>query len=194
MGVEGCDTNLKDHEIIALFFERSEQAVAELILKYETAIQRVASNILGDPQDIEECVNDAYLQIWNSIPPQRPQSLGAYACRVARNVSLNRYHANTAQKRNSYYDAALDELEGALPALSDVETELEVKELAAYISRFLRELPYDDRYLFLRRYWYAEPVSEIAKTLRLSPHAVSVRLFRIREKLQRYLKKEGMLA
>lgn len=185
---------MKDCEIVALFFERSEQAIAELILKYETAIQKVASNILGNSQDVEECVNDTYLQVWNTIPPQKPESLGAYSCRVAKNVSLNRYHANTAQKRNSFYDAALDELEGTVSALASVESEYDAKELSEYINRFLKTLSYDDRYLFLRRYWYADPVSEIAERMRLKPHAVSVRLFRIRKKLQNYLKKEGMIA
>ena len=185
---------MKDCEIIDLLFERSEQAITELILKYETAVRKVVFHVLGDPQDVEECVNDTWLQVWGTVPPQRPESLGAYSCRIAKNISLNRYHANTAQKRNSYYDAALDELECAVPALASVETEYDAKELAEYINRFLKGSSYDDRYLFLRRYWYADTVSEIAREMRLSNHAVSVRLFRIRKKLQSYLKKEGMIA
>ena len=157
-------------------------------------MRKVAWNILGDPRDVEECANDSYLQVWNSIPPQRPRHLGAFVCRIARNMSLNRYHANTARKRNSFYDVALDELEETVPALSTVETEYDARELAAYLDRFLRDLSYDDRYLFLRRYWYGDPASEIAAQMGLRPHTVSVRLFRIREKLQDYLQKEGMLA
>ena len=185
---------LEDCEIIDLLFERSEQAITELILKYETAVRKVAFHVLGDSQDVEECVNDTWLQVWDTVPPQRPNSLGAYSCKLAKNISLNRYHANTAQKRNSFYDAALDELEGTVPALASVETEYDAKELAEYINRFLKGLSYDDRYLFLRRYWFADTVSEIAGEMRLSPHAVSVRLSRVRKKLQRYLKKEGMIA
>lgn len=102
---------MKDHEIIDLFFERSEQAITELIDKYGAAIKNVASNILKDAQDAEECTNDTCLTVWNRIPPKRPKYLGAYSCRIARNICLNRYHANTAEKRNSFYDAALEELE-----------------------------------------------------------------------------------
>ncbi len=185
---------MNDTEIIALFFDRSEQAVPELISRYGGACRRVISHVLGSPQDIEECANDTWLQVWNSIPPQRPRCLEAFVCRIARNMALNRYHANTAQKRNSYYDAALEELERTIPALDCVETVYDARELATYISRFLRSLPYDDRYLFLRRYWYADPVSAIADAMGLRPHAVSVRLSRLRKRLQKYLKEEGMLS
>lgn len=185
---------MKDQEIVRLFLERSEQAIPELIRKYEPAARRISSNLLGNPQDVEECVNDTWLQVWRSIPPQQPVHLGAYVCRLARNVSLNRFHVNTAQKRNSSYDAALDELEGSIPSLALVETEVEARELAACVSRFLRTLPAEDRRLFLRRYWAAEPISALAKDARCTPHAVSVRLFRIREKLRKFLVKEGWLA
>lgn len=185
---------MKDTEIIALFFERSEQAIAELMSKYGTAIRSVVSNILRDAQDVEECSNDTYLQVWNRIPPTRPQYLGAYCCRIARNLSLKRYEVNTAAKRNSHYDVALDELEETIPALSTVESLYDVKELTGYLNRFLKEQSREDRYLFMRRYWYGDGVSTIAKALRISPHTASVRLFRLRQKLQEYLQKEGMLA
>ncbi|MBQ9250137.1 MAG: sigma-70 family RNA polymerase sigma factor [Oscillospiraceae bacterium] len=184
---------MNDEEIIELFWARSEQAIPELTRRYGGAIRRVAANILADAQDVEECVNDTYLQLWNSIPPQRPRFLGAFACTVARNLSLNRCHANTAQKRGGGYDAALDELAEVLPTRTSVEAEYEAKELASCIGRFLRRQTYEDRYLFLRRYWYGDAVTEIAERMGLKPHAVSVRLFRIREKLERFLEKEGML-
>ena len=185
---------LKDHEIIDLFFERSEQAITELIVKYGVAIKKVSSNILNNAQDVEECQSDTYLQIWNRIPPARPQYLGAYVCRIARNVSLTRYHANSAQKRNSHYDVALEELEATIPSLSTVETEYDAKELTVYLNRFLSGLSQRDRYLFLRRYWYGDGISEIAQHLRMTPHNASVRLFRLRQGLQKYLQKEGLIA
>ena len=184
---------LNDHEIVNLFFERSEQAITELILKYGTAIRSVASNILNDPQDREECQNDTYLSVWNRIPPTRPTHLGAYVCRIARNICLKRFHANSAEKRNSHYDIALQELEATIPALSNVESDYEAKELTQYLNVFLQGLSREDRYLFLRRYWFGDAVSEAARELSLSPHAASVRLFRLRQKLQSYLQKEGMI-
>ena len=184
---------LKDHEIVELFFARAEQAITELILKYGAAVRNVASNILNNPQDIEECQNDTYLHVWNRIPPIRPEHLGAYVCRIARNVCLKRYHANTAQKRNSHYDVALEELEATIPALSTVETDFDARELTQYLNAFLKKLSREDRYLFMRRYWYGDGISEIAKNLGFSAHTASVRLFRLRQKLQTYLQKEGMI-
>ena len=185
---------MKDHEIIALFFERSERAITELINKYGAAIKNVASNILKDAQDAEEAVSDTYLTVWNRIPPTRPKYLGAYSCRIARNLSLKRFYANTAEKRNSYYDVALDELEETIPALSTVESTYDAKELTGYLNRFLKNLSKEDRYLFMRRYWYGDRISDIAENLNVTPHKASVRLFRLRQKLLILLKKEGMIA
>ncbi len=185
---------LTDQEIVSLFLGRSEQAISELNRKYGRQIRRVAEHVLRDPEDAEECADDTCLRLWNSIPPQKPEHLGAYACRIARNLAVNRYHANSAQKRNSFYDVALDELEETVPALSTVETEYDARELADYVNRFLRGLDREDRVLFLRRYWFGDSISEIASALGRRPHALSVRLFRLRKKLQEYLKKEGMMA
>ena len=185
---------MRDHEIIALFFERSERAITELGGKYGTAIKSVASNILKDVQDVEETVNDTYLTVWNRIPPTTPKHLGAYVCRIAKNLSLKRFHTNTAQKRNTYYDVALDELEETIPALSSVESIYDAKELTGYLNQFLKDLRKEDRYLFMRRYWFGDKISNIAENLNITPHKASVRLFRLRQKLQEYLKKEGMIA
>ena len=185
---------MRDHEIIALFFARSERAITELGSKYGAAIKNVASNILKDAQDAEEAVSDTYFTVWNRIPPAKPKYLGAYSCRTARNLSLKRFYENTAQKRNSFYDVALDELEETIPALSNVESIYDAKELTQYLNQFLKDLSREDRYLFMRRYWYGDKISDIAQNLNVTAHKASVRLFRSRQKLQDYLKKEGMIA
>lgn len=182
---------MTDEEIIHLFFERSEQAIGALAEKHGGAAARVARNILGSEQDVEECVNDTYLAVWNAIPPHRPSPLRTFVCKIARNLAAKRYHANTAEKRNSRYDLALDELEEALAAVGGVEDELEERELRSAINGFLAALKPADRVLFLRRYWYAEPVKDLAEAAHTTPNSVTVRLFRIREKLRHYLKKEG---
>ena len=184
---------LKDHEIVELFFERSEQAITELILKYGAAIRNVASNILRNPQDMEECQSDTYLQVWNRIPPTRPSHLGAYVCQIARNVCLKRYHANTAVKRNSSYDVALEEMEHCLSGGKSVEEELEAKELARVIEAFLDTLSEENRVVFMRRYWFADSYSDIAKLTKLAEKTVSVRLVRLRRQLKEYLAERGML-
>ncbi len=184
---------MKDHEITQLFLERSEQAIPSLILEYGAAIRQVSAGILRDPQDVEECVNDTYLEVWNRVPPQRPRSLGAFACRIARNISLNRYHYNSAGKRDGRYDTALDELAAAIPSGSTVESEYDARELAQCVNRFLAVLSEGDRYLFMQRYWLGASVSHIARDTGLSPRSVSVRLFRVRARLNKYLRKEGIM-
>lgn len=185
---------MNDSEIIALFFERSEQAIAELDKSHGALVRRILSNILDDPQDTEECVNDTYMELWKTIPPGRPDDLGAFACGTARHIGISRYRANSAKKRNSYYDTALDELDGILRSPANVEAEFDAKELSSYINSFLGTLPYDDLYILVRRFWYSDTVSGIAASMSLSPHAVSVRLFRLRGKLKKYLKKEGLIS
>lgn len=184
---------MDDQTIIALFFERSEQAIAELIAKHGASVRKIAANILRDPLDVEECANDTYLRVWNAIPPEVPRSLRAFACCIARNAALSRYHFDAAKKRSSQYDVALDELEECIPALETVESEVEAKELSRSINDWLKNLSYDDRFLFVRRYYYADAITDIAGIMHLTPHRASVRLFRLREKLQKHLQKEGML-
>lgn len=184
---------MDDSQILALFNARSEQAIAELEKTHGRSVKKMIQNILGNAQDTEECESDTYWIVWNQIPPQVPQSLRAFACGIARNTALDRYRANTAKKRNSFYDAALEELEDSIPALQTVETEYEAKELAGLINAFLKKQRYDDRYAFVRRYYYADSVTDIARQMGVTPHRISVRLFRIRSKLQDYLGKEGYL-
>jgi RNA polymerase sigma-70 factor (ECF subfamily) len=182
---------LDDNEIIDLFYARSEQAIIALSEKYGAVCRKVAKNILNNAQDAEECVNDAYLGAWNTIPPQQPNPLLTYLCRIVRNLSVMRYHANTAVKRNSIYDTALDELESCLASPITVEMELSAKELSNLIDQFLDTLDQKNRVMFVRRYWYSDSVSDIAARLGMRPNHVSVRLSRTREKLRGYLRKEG---
>lgn len=186
-------TQLDDREIIDLFFERSEQAVSELDRRHGAAVRRTAANLLRDRQDAEECVNDAYLGVWNSIPPQNPEHLCAFVCRIARNLAVSRLRSDTAMKRNRAFDLVLDELADFIPSEMDVEAELEARELIERINRYLAALPYDDRFVFTRRYFYADSVKDIAASMRTKESRVSLRLFRLREKLRKTLQKEGLL-
>lgn len=182
---------LEDGKIIELFFARAEQAIAELSAKYGAACGRIARNILKNDLDAEECVNDTYLAAWNTIPPQNPKPLRTYIFRIVRNISITKYHANTSAKRNSYYDAALEELENCLRASSAVEQEIAASELSRQIDRFLATLDEESQMLFVRRYWYSDSISDLAARFHTSNNNVSVRLSRIRNKLKIYLQKEG---
>ena len=152
----------------------------------------MAHNILNNHQDAEECVNDAYLGVWNAIPPARPNPLRSFVLRIVRNLAIKKYHANTAQKRNNTYDVALEELEGCIPSEGTVEEAVGVKELAHSLDVFLEDLDRENRILFVRRYWYGDPITELAKLFRISNHNVTVRLSRTREKLKKHLQKEGI--
>ena len=183
---------MDDSQIIELFYERSERAIVELSKKYGSVCTKVADNILGNRLDAEECVNDAYLGAWNTIPPQNPNPLLSYVCRIVRNLAVKRYHANTAAKRNSIYDVALDEFENCFPTAESADDEFNAKELTRIIDDFLGTLDRENRIMFVRRYWYSDSVADIAEFFNTSSHNVSVRLSRTREKLKKYLVKEGV--
>lgn len=138
-------------------------------------------------------MNDTYLGTWKAIPPNRPSPLRTFVCKIARNLATMKYHANTAEKRNSHYDVALDELEDCFSDGKSIEDEYDAKELSDAINSFLATLNYTDRFIFTRRYWYSDPLQDIAKMANTTTNSVTVRLFRIREKLKHYLVKEGLL-
>lgn len=183
---------MEDERIIQLFWERKENAIEELNQKYGAFCTKVAHNILNNHQDAEECMNDAYLGAWNSIPPEKPNPLRTYICRIVRNLAIKKYHANRAKKRDSSYDLALEELENCIPAFGSVEEVWNAKEVVRSIDDFLEHLDKENRVLFVRRYWYGESVSDLAGLFQISNHNVTVRLSRIREKLKAHLLKEGI--
>ncbi len=184
---------MEDSKIIKLFFDRSEEAITELSEKYGKICKSVAENILNNHRDSEECVNDAFLAVWNTIPPQHPEHLLSYVCRIVRNLAVKKFHANTAQKRNSIYDVALDEIKECFPSSVSVEDEIEAIEVSRAIDRFLESMDKQNRILFVRRYFYSDSVEELAELFRTSKHNISVRLSRIRKNLKKYLIKEGVL-
>ena len=180
-----------DEEIIELFFTRSEDAIKELKGKYGKICLQTSYNILDNYFDAEECVNDSYLGVWNAIPPTRPDPLLTYVLKIVRNVSLTRYQKNHAQKRNSSYDVAVEELEEFLVSPDSVEGKMELKELTGTIETFLDSLNELNRVIFVRRYWYYDNYMQIAKKVGLSEKNVSVRLTRLRKQLKDYLEERG---
>lgn len=186
---------MDDERIIDLFFARSEQAIHELDARYGALCRRLSFHIVNDRQDAEECVNDAYLGVWNAIPPARPQPLLSFVAKIVRNISLNAYWKKHAARRGGPGAEALAELSESFPdARSGVEDAVGARELARAIERFLDTLSAENRAIFLRRYWFADPCREIALAVGLSEKAVTVRLVRLRRRLRQYLEeKEGLL-
>ena len=185
---------MDDSKIIELFFARSELAISELDAKYGPVCRKLSYNILNDLRDAEECVNDAYLGAWNAIPPQRPNPLLTFVCVLVRRYSIMRHRANTAMKRNSSYDVSLAEIEQMLHAPDNVEKTIEAKALARIIEQFLDGLSDENRVIFMRRYWFSDSYSDIAKQIGITEKNVSVRLTRIRNQLRDHLIEKEVLA
>ena len=185
---------MEDSQIIELYFARSEQAVREAAAKYGRYLTTVAGNILPDSRDAEEAVNDAWLAAWSSIPPHRPQSLGAYLAKLTRRAALKVWRVKDAQKRGGgQAEAVLEELSELLPGGDDPVRAVEARELTEALDRFLAALPDTERRVFLRRYWYMDAIAQIAQRFGFTQSKVKSMLARTRAKLLAHLEKEGLL-
>ncbi len=184
---------MDDESIIRLFNLRSEQAIMELDKKYGKLCKSISYNILHNEEDVLECINDSYFGIWNKIPPEHPNPLVAFVCRIVRNISLTRYKYNNSKKRNGTYDICLEELAGCISAYNNVEKEYDTALLAQFIDNFIDTLDFTNKIIFIRRYWFLDDYVKLSSQLGLSEGAIRVRLVRIRKKLILYLEKEGVI-
>ena len=183
---------MEDDRIIDLYWQRDSDAIGETDSKYGAYCFSIADNILLNHEDSEECVNDTWLNAWNAMPPQKPTNLRMFLAKITRNLSFNRYHARSAQKRGGgEITLVLDELAECLTSESNVENEYEALELGHTIRLFTRSLPAKDGNIFVRRYFYTESVREIAVRYGLTENYVMVILCRTRRKLKDHLIKEG---
>lgn len=183
---------MEDSRIIALYWQRDEAAIGETQTKYGPYCFTVASNILRRREDAEECVSDTWLRAWNAMPPQKPGNLKMFLAKITRNLSLDRYRAQSAQRRGGGESCLpLDELAECLPAAGTVAEQLEAQELVQCVNRFLHSLPERECNVFLRRYFFAEPVEAIARRYTLKPGTAAMLLSRCRGKLKKHLEKEG---
>jgi RNA polymerase sigma-70 factor (ECF subfamily) len=183
---------MDDLKIVQLYWDRDEQAIPATADKYGRYCTAIAKNILGSNEDAEECVNDTYLNAWNSMPPHRPSVLSTFLGKITRNLSFNRYKHNTADKRGGgETTAVLDELLEIVSDTDSVEQEINRKELVKAIDTFLGTLSADKRGIFICRYWYFESISTIASSFGMTENNVSVNLNRTRLKLHNYLLERG---
>ncbi len=179
-----------EESLLQQFWEREEAAIHTARQRYGALLTGLCRNILNDARDAEECVNDTLLVLWNTIPPQRPQSLTAYACAVARKLALHRRRDATAQKRDLRALQPLEELAGSL-AGCDLQEQLDARQLADLLNHWLERQTRADRLLFVRRYWFGDSVSCCAELAGLSEAAAYQRLSRLRKKLKTILEQEG---
>lgn len=183
---------MEDSEIIELMENRDESSIAELSKKYGGICGKIARNILGDFTEVEQCLNDTYFKVWNSIPPAKPTSLAAFAVTIARNIAFSRLREKRAAKRGGGIEAlSFEELDDMVSGESSVENEAERGELIEAINKFLRKLPPTKGQLFIKRYWGCCTIEELARDFNMTESNVTVTLTRIRKKLKDYLCKRG---
>lgn len=183
---------MEDQEIVALFLDRSEQAISETDRKYGAYCYSIAYNILSNREDSEESVSDTYLTAWNSIPPRKPDVLSAFLGKITRHISIDRWRRQNARKRGGgEMTLALDELEDCVGR--DMETEITRRELTRVFNRFLSSLPETQRNVFLCRYWYLDSIDAIAQITGYSSSKVASMLHRTRGRLRKTLEREGYL-
>lgn len=182
---------MTDHEIVELYWNRSEEAISCTMRQYGRYLLKLAMNILHLREDAEECVNATYLSAWNQMPPDRPAKLLPYLGRIARCLALNRYDYLMAQKRGADFTLQLSELEECLSTPDSTLSQFEERALADAISAFLRGLDLESRTMFIRRYWYSDSIGAIAKRFSVRESKVKSQLFRIRGRLKQYLREEG---
>ena len=184
---------MEDTKIIDLYWARSQQAIAESERKYGAYCHTIARRILDREEDAEECVNDTWLHAWNAMPPQRPSLLSAFFGKLTRNLSLDRWRRLRAAKRGgSRVELALHELEDCLPDRRRPDEALEEADTAVLTSAFLRRQREEDRKLFVRRYFYLEPLAELGARFGLTQGQVKSRLHRMRKRLREELEREGV--
>ena len=183
---------MEDKDIIQLYFDRDENAIAETSKKYGNYCRSIARNILKNCEDAEECVSDTYLKAWNSIPPERPTMFKAFLGKITRNLSFNLYKKINADKRGKGQIAVvLDELAECVSGENDPYQEFNKNELLNVINEFLEKLSQEKRIMFICRYWYSDSVTDIAKRCGTSENSVSVTLNRLRKRFHSYLLERG---
>lgn len=183
---------MQDEQIVSLYWDRDQRAIAETQTKYGAYLTKIAMNILADRQDSEESVNDTYLAAWNSMPPQKPPVLSVYLSRLTRRISIDIFRRRSARKRiGSQYALSLSELDEAIPGGPTPEEEVETAQLAEVINRFLRTLSAEERNTFLGRYYYMDPLKEVAAYCGMGEAKAKSMLYRTRQKLKTWLEKEG---
>lgn len=182
---------MTDEKIVELFWKRSEAAIEETQKEYGRYVHYIAFTILQDDEDAREVANDTYLKAWNSIPPAKPNPLKAFLGRMTRQIALNHLEKQNAKKRGEgCHQALLDELLDCVSDSNGAEI-VDSMVLKETLNRFLRATPSEERIVFIKRYWYAMPIADIARDCEISQSKVKSLLMRQRKKLKKYLKEEG---
>ena len=185
---------MNDEQIVELYWQRDESAITVTQEKYNAYLMKIARNILNDHEDSEESVNDTYLAAWNSMPPQKPSVLSTYLGKLTRRVSISMFRKrNAAKRQGSEFALSISEVEEIMTDQTNPEKELEAQQLGELLNTFLRSLKPDERRTFIGRYYYMDPLKEVAAYCGMSEGKAKTMLFRTRVKLREYLREEGFM-
>ncbi len=185
---------MEDKDIVALYWQRSQKAVEETASKYGKYCYSIAYNILNNNEDAEECVNDTYIDAWNSIPPHRPSIFSTFLGKITRRIAIDKWRKSNAQKRGGgELPLVLEELGECVASIHNVEHTVEHRMLSEVIKDFVKKLPETERSVFICRYWYMDSIEVICKQFHFSQSKVKSMLLRTRTKLRNKLNKEGFL-
>lgn len=187
------EKQMDDQSIVELYLQRDENAIKESRNKYEAYCYRIAMNILSVAEDVEECINDTWISVWNRIPPVIPKSLKAFLGKLVRDISLSRYRAVHAKKRYNGMELILDELAECIPSEQDIQKSLEQKELSETVNGWLDSLPQEDRVLFVKRYYYGETVKQLSEMQSCTENQMAQKMMKLRNKLKAHLLSGGVL-
>ena len=187
------EKQMDDQSIVELYLQRDENAIKESRNKYEAYCYRIAMNILSVAEDVEECINDTWISVWNRIPPVIPKSLKAFLGKLVRDISLSRYRAVHAKKRYNGIELILDELAECIPSEQDIQKSLEQKELSETVNGWLDSLPQEDRVLFVKRYYYGETVKQLSEMQSCTENQMAQKMMKLRNKLKAHLLSGGVL-
>lgn len=183
---------MEDAKIVELYLQRDENAISYTAEKYGERLQNLSYGIVGDRLTAEECENDTYTEVWNSVPPKEPKNyFYAFLCRIVRHISLDRCRKRSALKRKAYISELSLELENCIPSPDDCEQRIDDMIFAEILNKFLGGLSAEKRKIFVRRYFFLDRVEDIAKRFSLSESKVKTTLFRVRKELKDHLIKEG---
>ena len=182
---------MEDEKIVELLYVHENNSLEEVANKYGTMLYNLSKGILKDEQDAEECVNDTYMKIWDTIPPYKPTFLKSFICKIVRQISIDKYRGNKAKKRDGSFDVPLLDLDYEIIDNHSVENELESTALNDCINEYIKDLNVENQALFIRRYFLSESVKELSKRFEINENLITVKLFRIRKDLIKYLKREG---
>lgn len=183
---------MEDKFIIDLYWARNEMAISETDTKYGRMLHSISYNILSSWEDSEECVGDTYIRAWNSMPPNKPNSLIAYLGRIVRNISIDVYRKDRAKKRYNGIEILLSELAECIPDSTTTESRFEEKSFSKLISKWLYTLSKEDRLLFVQRYWYGYSLKELSITYNLNSNKLAGKMYRLRKALKEELESEGI--